>query len=98
RSDRDWSSDVCSSDLAHASLAPSCALAQMDGAVLRVWTHSQGIYNLRKDLAIAFAMPPEQVVVSHVQGAGCYGHNGADDVAFDEIGRASCRERGDAPV
>jgi len=69
--------------VAHASLAPSCALAQMDGATLRVWTHSQGIYNLRKDLAIAFSMTPEQVIVAHVQGAGCYGHNGADDVAFD---------------
>jgi CO/xanthine dehydrogenase Mo-binding subunit len=28
-------------------------------------------------------MAPEDVVVRHVQGAGCYGHNGADDVAFD---------------
>jgi CO/xanthine dehydrogenase Mo-binding subunit len=69
--------------IAHASLAPSCALAQIEGDTLRVWTHSQGIYNLRRDLALAFSMPAEQVVVSHVQGAGCYGHNGADDVAFD---------------
>ena len=69
--------------IAHASLAPSCALAQVDGSTLRVWTHSQGIYNLRRDLALAFDMPPERIVVTHVQGAGCYGHNGADDVAFD---------------
>ena len=77
--------------VAHASMAPSCALAQMDGDTLRVWTHSQGIYNLRKDLALAFSMPPEKIVVSHVQGAGCYGHNGADDVAFDaaRLARAS---------
>ena len=69
--------------VAHASLAPSCALAQADGDVLRIWTHSQGIYNLRKDLALAFGMPPEKIVIAHVQGAGCYGHHGADDVAFD---------------
>ena len=69
--------------IAHASMAPSCALAQIDGDTLRVWTHSQGIYNLRKDLALAFGMPAEKIVVAHVQGAGCYGHNGADDVAFD---------------
>jgi len=69
--------------VAHASLAPSCALAQVEGDVLRIWTHSQGIYNLRKDLALAFGMPPEKIVIAHVQGAGCYGHNGADDVAFD---------------
>jgi CO/xanthine dehydrogenase Mo-binding subunit len=69
--------------IAHASMAPSCALAQLDGETLRIWTHSQGIYNLRKDLALAFGMPTEKVVVAHVLGAGCYGHNGADDVAFD---------------
>jgi len=69
--------------IAHASIGPSCALAQFDGSRLRVWTHSQGIYNLRRDLALALAMAEDDIVVQHVQGAGCYGHNGADDVAFD---------------
>jgi len=69
--------------IAHASIAPSCALAQWDAGRLHVWSHSQGIFNLRRDLALAFAVPPEAVRVQHVQGAGCYGHNGADDVAFD---------------
>lgn len=69
--------------LAHASLAPSCALAQFAGDRLSVWSHSQGIYNLRTDLALAFGLPKASVVVRHVEGAGCYGHNGADDVAFD---------------
>ena len=71
--------------IAHASLAPSCALANWsdDLTSLRVWSHSQGIFNLRRDLALAFAMPVSKVRVSHVPGAGCYGHNGADDVAFD---------------
>lgn len=69
--------------IAHASIAPSCALALWDGAHLTVWTHSQGIYNLRTDLALAFALPPQDITVRHAQGAGCYGHNGADDVAFD---------------
>ena len=69
--------------LAHASIAPSCAVAQWDGAQLHVWSHSQGIYNLRIDLALALALPAERIVVEHVEGAGCYGHNGADDAAFD---------------
>ncbi|MDR3522165.1 MAG: molybdopterin-dependent oxidoreductase [Acidocella sp.] len=69
--------------LAHASIAPSCALAVYDGAILKVWSHSQGIFNLRSDLALAFAMEPEKIIVQHVEGAGCYGHNPADDVAFD---------------
>jgi CO/xanthine dehydrogenase Mo-binding subunit len=69
--------------LAHASIAPSCAVAQWDAGRLRVWSHSQGIFNLRTDLALALALPPESIIVLHMEGAGCYGHNGADDVAFD---------------
>ncbi len=69
--------------IAHASIGPSCALARWDGDRLQVWTHSQGIFNLRRDLALAFGVAPEAVRVQHVEGAGCYGHNGADDVAFD---------------
>jgi len=70
--------------LAHASIAPSCALAQWTGeASLSVWTHSQGVYNLRADLALVLRLPPEAIRVEHAEGAGCYGQNGADDVALD---------------
>jgi CO/xanthine dehydrogenase Mo-binding subunit len=72
--------------IAHASIGLSCAVAKFDSATgLRVFTHSQGIFNLRKDLHLVFGrqLSLEQIVVEHMQGAGCYGHNGADDVAFD---------------
>ena len=69
--------------LAHGSIGPSCALAQWQQSGLRVWTHSQGIFRLRRDLALALGLAEDRIVVEHVQGAGCYGHNGADDVAFD---------------
>ena len=70
--------------LAHAAIGPACALAQTDASSgLRVWTHSQGIFNLRRDLAAVLGLEESRIVVQHVQGAGCYGHNGADDVAFD---------------
>jgi CO/xanthine dehydrogenase Mo-binding subunit len=69
--------------LAHASLAPSCAVARWEGEALEVWTHSQGIYNLRTDLSKTLRLPPERITVRHMEGAGCYGHNGADDVALD---------------
>ena len=69
--------------IAHASLAPSCALARWADGRLWVWSHSQGIFNLRRDLALAFGIEADAVRVTHVPGAGCYGHNGADDVAFD---------------
>jgi len=69
--------------IAHASIAPSCAIAQWDGDRVRVWTHSQGIYLLRADLALALRLPADRITVEHVEGAGCYGHNAADDVALD---------------
>ena len=73
--------------VAHASIGPSCALACWNQAAapatLEVWTHSQGIFNLRTDLALAFARDPSSIIVHHAEGAGCYGHNGADDVAYD---------------
>ena len=69
--------------LAHGSIGPSCALAQWQETGLRVWTHSQGIFSLRRDLAPALGIAEDKIVVKHVPGAGCYGHNGADDVAFD---------------
>lgn len=67
----------------HGSMAPSCALAQWTGDGVQVWSHSQGIFNLRRDMALALGCAPEQVTIQHMPGAGCYGHNGADDVAFD---------------
>lgn len=69
--------------LAHASIGPSCALARFEADVLQVWTHSQGIFNLRAEIAGALHLPLEAVVIHHAEGSGCYGHNGADDAAFD---------------
>lgn len=71
--------------IAHGSIAPSCAMAQWDGDRVHVWTHSQGVYLLRADLAIVLRLPAENIVVEHMEGAGCYGHNAADDVALDAV-------------
>ncbi|GMO99833.1 molybdopterin-dependent oxidoreductase [Bradyrhizobium sp. TM239] len=71
--------------IAHASIAPSCAMARWDGDRVHVWTHSQGVYLLRADLAIVLKLPAENIVVEHIEGAGCYGHNAADDVALDAV-------------
>ncbi len=67
----------------HGSIGPSCAVAQWREGKLTVWTHSQGVFPLRGDLAQAFAIEPANVHCIHAEGAGCYGHNGADDVAMD---------------
>jgi CO/xanthine dehydrogenase Mo-binding subunit len=71
--------------IAHASIAPSCAMARWEGDRVQVWTHSQGVYLLRADLAIVLRLPAENIVVEHMEGAGCYGHNAADDVALDAV-------------
>ena len=79
------SSEYLKPYIAHASIGLCCALAQWDGQTLQVWTHSQGIQNLRDDLTKALGLGKQAIVMRHVEGAGCYGHNGADDVAFDAV-------------
>ena len=69
--------------LAHASIGPSCALARWDGDRLSVCTHAQGSFTLRRELAMLFEIDPSLITVTHADGAGCYGHNGADDAAID---------------
>ncbi|MDK1385764.1 xanthine dehydrogenase family protein molybdopterin-binding subunit [Sinorhizobium sp. 8-89] len=68
----------------HGSIGPSCAVAQMkaDGT-LDVWSHTQGVFPDRAAIAEMLAMPEEKVHVIHMEGSGCYGHNGADDAAAD---------------
>jgi CO/xanthine dehydrogenase Mo-binding subunit len=69
----------------HASIGPSAALAVAGDGGIELWTHSQGIYPLRNTIAETFSLKPEEVTVHHALGAGCYGHNGADDAAFEAV-------------
>jgi nicotinate dehydrogenase subunit B len=71
--------------LAHASVAPSCAIARWDGESVTVWAHSQGIFLLRAAIAAGLGLDAGQVTVHYVPGAGVYGQNGADDVAMDAV-------------
>ncbi|WP_407155736.1 molybdopterin cofactor-binding domain-containing protein [Bradyrhizobium sp. STM 3557] len=67
----------------HGSIGPSCAVAQLVGDQMTVWTHTQGVYPDRQAIAEMLRVPPDRVRCIHVEGSGCYGHNGADDVAAD---------------
>ena len=71
--------------LAHASVAPSCAVARWDGESVTVWSHSQGIFLLRAAIAAGLGLKDGQVTVHYAEGAGVYGQNGADDVAMDAV-------------
>jgi nicotinate dehydrogenase subunit B len=68
---------------AHGSIGPSCAVAQWVDGAMTVWTHTQGVYPDRQGIAEMLRMPPASVRLIHVEGSGCYGHNGADDAAAD---------------
>lgn len=69
--------------IAHASIGPSCALARLDRGRFTIWSHTQGSHHLRGQIAKVLGVAEPDVDVIHQDGAGCYGHNGADDVALD---------------
>jgi nicotinate dehydrogenase subunit B len=67
----------------HGSIGPSCAVALAEDSGLTIWSHTQGVYPDREAIAEMLGMPQEEVRVIHMEGSGCYGHNGADDCAAD---------------
>ncbi len=67
----------------HGSIGPSCAVAWSRNDQLTVWTHTQGVFPDRAAIAELVRLPVAQVRCIHLEGAGCYGHNGADDAAAD---------------
>ena len=80
---RKFSAEYTRGHLAHASLGPSCAIARFKDGRYTIWTHSQGIFPLRGDLSTTLKVAETNIELAHMEGAGCYGHNGADDVACD---------------
>jgi len=67
----------------HGAIGPACAVARYDDDALTIWSHGQGMFPLRGAVAELIGLPPAKVHCIHMEGAGCYGHNGADDVAGD---------------
>jgi len=70
---------------AHASIGPSCAVADVTDEHITVWCSTQGPYPLRGALAHLLQVPVEKIRLVHTEGAGSYGHNGADDAAADAV-------------
>ena len=77
------SAEYTRSYVSHGSIGPSCAVALLKDGHMTVWSHTQGVFPLRGDLAKVLGMQNTEVDVIHTPGSGCYGHNGADDVALD---------------
>jgi CO/xanthine dehydrogenase Mo-binding subunit len=67
----------------HASLGPSCAVADVKAEGATVWTASQGPHGLRNNFAKVFGIPADRLRVIYMDGSGSYGTNGGDDAAAD---------------
>jgi CO/xanthine dehydrogenase Mo-binding subunit len=67
----------------HGAIGPACAVALFADDALTVWSHAQGMFPLRRAVAELVGLAPEKVRCIHMEGSGCYGHNGADDAAGD---------------
>ena len=70
---------------AHASIGPSCAVADVRGDQVTVWASTPGPYPLSGALAQLINVPVENIHLIHVEGAGSYGQNGSDDAAADAV-------------
>ena len=69
----------------HASIGPATAIAKAEKDKITIFTHSQGVFQLRQAIAKVLNTAEEKICVIHKPSSGCYGHNGADDVAFDAV-------------
>ncbi len=69
----------------HDSIGPSCAVADVRAEEITLWSGTQGPHQLREALAALVGRPKDSVRVIYTEASGCYGHNGADDVAGDAV-------------
>ena len=69
----------------HASIGPSCAVADVRDDHIQVWSGTQNPHILRADLALLVARPDSEIDVIRMEAAGCYGRNCADDVSADAV-------------
>jgi xanthine dehydrogenase molybdopterin-binding subunit B len=67
----------------HASLGPSCAVADVRANAATIWTASQGIHDNQTTYARFLRLPKEKVRLIYLEGSGCYGMNGHEDAAAD---------------
>jgi nicotinate dehydrogenase subunit B len=67
----------------HASIGPSCSVADVKADGATIWTASQASHRLVHSCAALLEMPREKVRVVYLDGAGCYGMNGHDDASAE---------------
>ena len=69
--------------LMHGSIGPSASCSIYKNGKFIIYSHSQAIYALKSILSNAFNLNEQDITLHFMPGAGCYGHNGADDVTYE---------------
>ena len=67
----------------HASLGPSCAVADFKDGKLLVWSASQATHSMMDELAGITGVPRASIRLVYCEGSGCYGRNGHEDATAD---------------
>jgi CO/xanthine dehydrogenase Mo-binding subunit len=66
-------------------LGPSCAVADVQGDNVTIWTGAQGPFTTRDRVAAMLQLPKRNVDVRWAESSGCYGRLTADDAAEDAV-------------
>jgi nicotinate dehydrogenase subunit B len=69
----------------HGLMGPSCAVAEVTGSKVKVWTGAQGPFTTRDRLSDMLGISKRNIEVRFVESAGCYGRLTADDAAEDAV-------------
>jgi CO/xanthine dehydrogenase Mo-binding subunit len=67
----------------HGSIGTACAVADVQGEKVTVYSATQAVHPLRATMAMMLGVPPAGVRIVFKMGPGCYGVNGADTASYD---------------
>lgn len=67
----------------HASMGPSCAVADFQNGKLTIWSASQATHSMQHEIAVLTGLPKEAIRLVYLDGSGCYGRNGHEDATAD---------------
>jgi hypothetical protein len=69
----------------HAMMLPSCAVADVQGDKVTIWTGAQGPFTTRDRVSDMLGLPKRNISINWVESAGCYGRLTTDDAAEDAV-------------
>lgn len=69
----------------HGMMLPSCAIADVRGDKVTIWTGAQGPFTTRDRVSDMLGIPKRNIDVIYIESAGCYGRLTSDDAAEDAV-------------